>query len=371
MFSRAVRRPAAWRRATASGRRPSRVRSCRSSTSPRSARTDARSISVSTTASTVACAPEVGVMVSNTSPSATVAPTADGHLVDHATELGRDDVLHLHRLEDRDRLSGSHQITGLHVDRDDRPCERRRDGVHGAFLARYDSVVVPSLSPRREDDMRIGLMIGSDRERPRADRLAGLVSDVQEADRAGFTSVWIPQIPGYLDALTAIAVLGPVTENIELGTAVVPVQTRHPIPMAQQALTTQAACGGRFALGLGPSHHWIIQDQLGLPYERPAALMRDYLEVVNRAFAGPGPDRRRERLVPRAQPDGRRRPRRRCRSSSRRSRRSCSASPASTRPGPSSGWPTNGPSPSTSFPASPRPPPRRDDRRRASSRVCR
>ncbi len=137
--------------------------------------------------------------------------------------------------------------------------------------------------------MRIGLMIGSDRERPRADRLAGLVRDVQEADRAGFTSVWIPQIPGYLDALTAIAVLGPVTENIELGTAVVPVQTRHPIPMAQQALTTQAACGGRFALGLGPSHHWIIQDQLGLPYERPAALMRDYLEVMNRAFAGPGP----------------------------------------------------------------------------------
>jgi F420-dependent oxidoreductase-like protein len=137
--------------------------------------------------------------------------------------------------------------------------------------------------------MRIGLMIGSDRERPRAERLSGLVSDVQDADRAGFTSVWIPQIPGYLDALTAIAVIGPVTEQIELGTSVVPVQTRHPVSMAQQALTTQAACGGRFALGLGPSHHWIVQDQLGLPYERPAALMRDYLEVLDAAFGEPGP----------------------------------------------------------------------------------
>jgi F420-dependent oxidoreductase-like protein len=58
--------------------------------------------------------------------------------------------------------------------------------------------------------------------------------------------------------------------------------------MAQQALTTQAACAGRFTLGLGPSHHWIVEDQLGLPYERPAALMRDYLEVLDRAFAGPG-----------------------------------------------------------------------------------
>ncbi len=137
--------------------------------------------------------------------------------------------------------------------------------------------------------MRIGLMIGSDKERERAERLAGLVADVQAADRAGFTSMWIPQIPGYLDAMTAIAIIGQVTDRIEIGTAVVPIQTRHPIPMAQQALTTQVACGGRFTLGLGPSHHWIVQDQLGLPYERPAHLVRNYLEVLNQAFAGPGP----------------------------------------------------------------------------------
>jgi F420-dependent oxidoreductase-like protein len=136
--------------------------------------------------------------------------------------------------------------------------------------------------------MRIGLMIGSDKERPRADRLAGLAAEVQAADRAGFMSMWIPQVPGYLDALTAIAVVGQGTERIELGTAVVPVQTRHPVSMAQQALTTQAACGGRFTLGLGPSHHWIVEDQLGLRYERPASLMRDYLAVLTAAFAGPG-----------------------------------------------------------------------------------
>jgi F420-dependent oxidoreductase-like protein len=58
--------------------------------------------------------------------------------------------------------------------------------------------------------------------------------------------------------------------------------------MAQQALSTQAVCEGRFTLGLGPSHHWIVEDMLGLPYERPARLVRDYLEVLNEAFAGPG-----------------------------------------------------------------------------------
>lgn len=119
-------------------------------------------------------------------------------------------------------------------------------------------------------------MVGSDRERSRADRLSGLLEDARGAEAAGLASFWMPQVPGYLDALTAVALIGQVTEHIELGTAVLPIQTRHPLIMAQQALTTDLACGDRLALGLGPSHHWIISDQLGLSYDRPARLVRDY-----------------------------------------------------------------------------------------------
>lgn len=130
-------------------------------------------------------------------------------------------------------------------------------------------------------------MVGSDRERSRADRLTGLLDDGKAAERDGFASFWIPQVPGYLDAMTAVALLGQVTDIIEIGTAVVPIQTRHPLIMAQQALTTQVACADRFTLGIGPSHHWIISDQLGLPYDRPALLVRDYIDVLTAAFAGP------------------------------------------------------------------------------------
>ena len=136
--------------------------------------------------------------------------------------------------------------------------------------------------------MRIGLMVGSDKERPRAGRLTGLLDDGKSAESQGFASFWIPQVPGYLDAMTAVALLGQVTERIEIGTAVVPIQTRHPLIMAQQALTTQVACAGRFALGVGPSHHWIVDGQLGLPYDRPARFVRDYLDVLDAALAGPG-----------------------------------------------------------------------------------
>jgi F420-dependent oxidoreductase-like protein len=112
--------------------------------------------------------------------------------------------------------------------------------------------------------------------------------DARWAEEAGLSTIWIPQIPDEFDALTAAALLGDSTARIEIGTAVVPVQPRHPIALAQQALSTQAACDGRLALGLGVSHHWIIDEMLGLPYERPLATMRSYLDVLDAALAGPG-----------------------------------------------------------------------------------
>lgn len=136
--------------------------------------------------------------------------------------------------------------------------------------------------------MRIGLMVGSDRDRPRGERLGALVDDARAADAEGFSSYWVTQVPGYLDALTVCAVLGGATRRIELGTAVIPVQTRHPLALAQAALTAHAATGGRFVLGIGASHHWIVQDQLGVPYDRPAATVRAAVDVLVPALAGPG-----------------------------------------------------------------------------------
>lgn len=135
--------------------------------------------------------------------------------------------------------------------------------------------------------MRIGLQIGPEFRRY-AEKVDRLIADATTAEAKGFASVWVPQIPGEFDALTAITLMGQATERIELGTAVLPMQTRHPIAMAQEILSNQAVCEGRFVPGLGPSHHWIIDDMLGLPYEKPARLVEDYLEVLNAGLAGPG-----------------------------------------------------------------------------------
>jgi F420-dependent oxidoreductase-like protein len=136
--------------------------------------------------------------------------------------------------------------------------------------------------------MRVGLMVGPERGRY-ATKVDRMRADVVWAEQAGLDTVWIPQIPDEFDALTAATIAGLATERIEIGTAVVPVQPRHPIALAQHALSTQVVCGGRLSLGLGVSHHWIIDEMLGLPYERPAATMRSHLDVLEQAFRGPGP----------------------------------------------------------------------------------
>ena len=136
--------------------------------------------------------------------------------------------------------------------------------------------------------MRLGVMIGAERG-DMARKVSKLISDIEWADSAGLATAWMPQVPDDFDLLTMVALMASHSTRIELGTAVVPLQAQHPIALARQALSVHAISNGRLALGVGPSHHWIIRDMLGLPYDKPAAYTRDYLQVFNAAISGPGP----------------------------------------------------------------------------------
>ena len=116
-----------------------------------------------------------------------------------------------------------------------------------------------------------------------------MLSDANWAEDAGLSSVWIPQVPDEFDAMTAAALIAHQTSRIEVGTAVDALQSRHPVALLQQALSTALVANGRFTLGIGPSHHWIVKDMLGLPYDRPAGTVADYLDVIEAAAKGPGP----------------------------------------------------------------------------------
>jgi 5,10-methylenetetrahydromethanopterin reductase len=133
--------------------------------------------------------------------------------------------------------------------------------------------------------MRIGLMVGAT-EGP-GGTIDGLVASAKRYEAAGFPNLWMANIFG-LDAINALGLVGRETAKIELGTAVVPTYPRHPVAIAQQALTTQAAARGRFVLGIGLSHKIVIETMLGLSYDKPAKHMREYLKVLAPLLRGEG-----------------------------------------------------------------------------------
>lgn len=122
--------------------------------------------------------------------------------------------------------------------------------------------------------MKIGLWVNAE------GHLDDIIRAFWKAADLGFASAWTPQIFGY-DALTVLALAGREVSGIELGTAVIPTYPRHPTALAAQALTTQAACDGRLALGIGLSHKVVIENMFGYSYDHPVDHMREYLDVLN------------------------------------------------------------------------------------------
>ena len=130
--------------------------------------------------------------------------------------------------------------------------------------------------------MRIGTSLA---ESSGPDALVKLADDLRTAADDGFASAWISNIFG-LEALTSLAVAGSQVPGIELGTAVVPTYPRHPAVLAQQALTTDLAVGGRLTLGIGLSHQIVIKNMYGYSFDKPARHMREYLAVLGPLLAG-------------------------------------------------------------------------------------
>jgi len=123
--------------------------------------------------------------------------------------------------------------------------------------------------------MRIGIFGGDTAGRT----IDQVVEDAKAAEADGFASYALPQIFA-LDAMGVLAIVGREVPRIELATGVVPTYSRHPVTMAQQALTVQAASAGRFVLGIGLSHQIVIENMFGLSFEKPVRHMREYLSVL-------------------------------------------------------------------------------------------
>ncbi|MFC7165586.1 TIGR04024 family LLM class F420-dependent oxidoreductase [Halospeciosus flavus] len=107
----------------------------------------------------------------------------------------------------------------------------------------------------------------------------------KRAEALGYDTAWLPETWGR-DAVTILATLATETNDIGLGTSILPVYSRSAALLGQTAATLQEASDGRFRLGLGPSGPAVVENWHGVDFGNPLKRTREYTEVVQQVLSG-------------------------------------------------------------------------------------
>ena len=110
------------------------------------------------------------------------------------------------------------------------------------------------------------------------------INKIRAAEQAGVQQVWMTQSVGMLDTLTLFAAAAAHTTQVRFGTSIVPIYPRHPLVMAQQAVTVDSLAPGRLRLGVGTSHRHAMENMYGLSMSSPLAYLREYVEVMRQVL---------------------------------------------------------------------------------------
>lgn len=127
-------------------------------------------------------------------------------------------------------------------------------------------------------DLRLGLMLGYWGADP-----DDATATVLAAEDCGFDSVWTAEAYGS-DAFTPLTWYAARTSRIRLGTGLVQISARTPAATAMTAATLDALSGGRLTLGLGVSGPQVVEGWYGVPFPKPLARTREYVEVLRAAW---------------------------------------------------------------------------------------
>lgn len=114
------------------------------------------------------------------------------------------------------------------------------------------------------------------------------IERVRLAESLGYDSTYVTHIAGR-DSLTVLAAYAAATEQIRLGTGVLPIYSRTPAATAQTAATIDELSGGRMVLGIGVSHRLTVEAWYGQSIDRPVAEMREYVGAIRAMFRGEEP----------------------------------------------------------------------------------
>jgi probable F420-dependent oxidoreductase len=101
----------------------------------------------------------------------------------------------------------------------------------------------------------------------------------QQAEVAGYDGIWCAETAH--DPFLPLLLAAEHTERIEVGTGIAVAFARNPMSMAAVANDLQLHSKGRFLLGLGSQIKPHIEKRYSMPWSRPAARMREYVQAMH------------------------------------------------------------------------------------------
>jgi len=99
-----------------------------------------------------------------------------------------------------------------------------------------------------------------------------------DLEAKGFHGLWVAETQ--VDPLLPLAVAAVRTNALRLGTAIAIAFARSPMVTAMDAWALQRASRGRLDLGLGTQVRAHVERRFAMPYDRPAARIREYVAAL-------------------------------------------------------------------------------------------
>ncbi len=107
---------------------------------------------------------------------------------------------------------------------------------------------------------------------------------LKHAESLGYDSAWTAEAWGN-DAVTTATWVAAQTTKLKVGTAIMQMPARSPAMTAMTATTLNQLSEGRFMLGLGPSGPQVVEGWHGVPYGKPLARTKEYIEIIRKIWA--------------------------------------------------------------------------------------
>ena len=112
-----------------------------------------------------------------------------------------------------------------------------------------------------------------------------LVEQAQRGEELGYDRAWLPESWGRSAPVTLTSIADR-TEEIGIGTSIMPVYSRSPALIGMTAATLQEVSDGRLRLGLGPSGPIVIENWHGVDFGNPLRRTRETIDVVKQVLSG-------------------------------------------------------------------------------------